>query len=135
MFAPGLPYDAKALAETLDFLPILEGWIKNTREFAYGEAEKGEAIPSWKLVEKRATRKWRDEEVTVKFLPKLGVGLDQLFEKKLITPAAAEKLLTKEQRALLDELCVKESSGHTLVHASDKREAIKVDAKSAFTNS
>lgn len=131
VFAPGLPYDAKALAETLDFLPILEGWIKNTREFAYAEAEKGEAIPSWKLVEKRATRKWRDDGEVAQAL---SVAIDpaELYERKLITPAAAEKLLPKEQRGLLDELTVKESSGHTLVHESDKRPAIKVDAKSAF---
>lgn len=132
VFAPGLPYDAKALAETLDFLPILEGWIKNTREFAYGEAEKGNAIPSWKLVEKRATRKWRDETAAASALSAAGVDC---WEKKLITPAVAEKALLKDQRGLLDELTVKESSGHTLVHESDKRPAIKVDAKSAFANS
>lgn len=131
VFAPGLPYDAKALADTLDFLPILEGWIKNTREFAYAEAEKGHDIPQWKLVEKRATRKWRDESTVISFFR--GHPADfELFEKKLITPAAVEKLLPKEQRGLLDELCVKESSGHTLVHASDKRPAVKVDAASAF---
>lgn len=132
-FAPGLPYDPKALAETLDFLPILEGWIKNTREFAYGEAEKGTAIPNWKLVEKRASRKWRDDGVVAQALSAV-VDPTFLYERKLITPAAAEKLLPKEQRALLDELCVKESSGHTLVHQSDKRPAVKVDAKSAFAN-
>lgn len=133
-FAPGLPYDPKALAETLDFLPILEGWIKNTREFAYEQAEKGEAIPNWKLVEKRATRKWRDDTAAE---ARLGALLGEAAYKpaEVITPAAAEKLLPKEQRALLDELCVKESSGHTLVHESDKRPAIRVDAKSAFANS
>ena len=130
-FAPGLPYDAKALAETLDFLPILEGWIKNTREFAYSEAERGTTIPSWKLVEKRATRKWRDENAAASALSAAGVDC---WEKKLITPAVAEKALLKDQRGLLDELTVKESSGHTLVHESDKRPAVKVDAKSAFAN-
>lgn len=134
VFAPGLPYDAKALAETLDFLPILEGWIKNTREFAYGEAEKGHDIPAWKLVEKRATRKWRDADAVVEVLL-TQLEMDQLFERKLITPAVAEKLLPKDQRGVLDELTVKESSGHTLVHESDKRPAIKVDAASAFANS
>lgn len=65
VFAPSLPYDPKALAETLDFLPILEGWIKNTREFAYSEAERGHDVPNWKLVEKRATRKWKLEPSVV----------------------------------------------------------------------
>lgn len=131
VFAPGLPYDANALAETLDFLPILEGWIKNTREFAYDQAEKGHSIPQWKLVEKRATRKWRDDGEVAQALS-AAIDPASLYERKLITPAAAEKLLPKEQRGLLDELTVKESSGHTLVHESDKRPAIKVDAASAF---
>ena len=138
VFAPGLPYDAKALAETLDFLPILEGWIKNTREFAYAEAEKGEAIPSWKLVEKRATRKWREDDSVVlnRVLDATMLTAADLYDTPSIkSPAAIEKLLPKDQRGLLDELTVKESSGHTLVHESDKRPAIKVDAKSAFANS
>lgn len=133
-FAPGLPYDAQQLAETLEWLPVLEAWIKNTREFAYAEAEKGHDIPRHKLVEKRATRKWRSESDAANDLQELGIPYDQLFEKKLITPAVAEKMLGKEQREQLNDMCIKESSGHTLVHESDKREAIKVDAKSAFAD-
>ena len=41
VFAKGLPYDPAELAATLDTLPLLEGWIKNVREFAYAEAERG----------------------------------------------------------------------------------------------
>lgn len=122
-------YDPAELADTLDKLPILEAWIKNVREFAYAEAEKGHAIPNYKLVEKRPTRRWRDEQEAGESLDMLGVDC---FEKKLMTPAAVEKLLPKDQRNLLDSLTVKESSGHTLVHESDKRPAVSLDAKSAF---
>jgi hypothetical protein len=135
VFAKDKPYKAEELAKTLETLPLLEAWIKNVREFAYEEAERGSAIPDWKLVEKRATRKWRDEARAIQDLQELGVEYDQLFEKKFITPAVAEKLLSKEAKQELEALCVKESSGHTLVHESDKRPAIKVDAKSAFANS
>lgn len=131
-FAPGLPYDAQQLAETLEWLPVLEAWIKNTREFAYAEAEKGHDIPRHKIVPKRATRRWKDEGSAILWLKQQGV--DPYGEAPVVTPAAAEKLLPKDQRKILDDLCVKESSGHTLVHESDRREAIKVDAKSAFAN-
>lgn len=131
-FAPGVPYDAQQLADTLEWLPILEAWIKNTREFAYAEAEKGHDIPRHKLVEKRATRKWRDEAQAVEWMR--ANHINPFGEPPVISPATLEKQLPKEQRGLLDELCIKESSGHTLVHESDKREAIKVDAKSAFAN-
>lgn len=129
VFTPGLPYNPISLSETLDTLPLLEAWIKNVREFAYAEAEKGNDIPDYKLVEKRATRKWRDEAYAVKRIAAAGV---EPWERKLITPAAAEKLLAKEERALLDELTVKESSGHALVHETDKRPAVRLDAASAF---
>jgi hypothetical protein len=138
VFAKGLPYDPAELAATLDTLPLLEGWIKNVREFAYEEAERGTAIPDWKLVEKRATRKWREDESVVVHRLMEATELTEYAiydDPSIKSPAAIEKLLPKEQRALLDELCVKESSGHTLVHGSDKRPAIKVDAKSAFANS
>jgi hypothetical protein len=130
VFSNALPYEPEELAETLDLLPILEGWIKNVREFAYEEAEKGHEIPNYKLVEKRATRKWRDEETAAKTLDRLGV---EAFERKLISPAAAEKALPKDMRDTLDELTFKESSGHALVHDSDKRPAVKTDARSAFS--
>ncbi len=130
VFSNELPYDAAELATTLDQLPILEGWIKNVREFAYREAEKGHEIPGYKLAEKRPTRKWRDEAAVERALEKYGV---EPFERKLISPAAAEKLLPKDLRDKLDELTVKESSGHVLVHDSDKRPAVKTDARSAFS--
>lgn len=133
-FAPGLPYDAQQLAETLEWLPVLEAWIKNTREFAYAEAEKGHDIPRHKLVEKRATRKWRDQAHAFDVLVS-AIDEKELFEAPAMkSPAVIEKLLPKDQRKILDDLCIKESSGHTLVHESDRREAIKVDAKSAFAN-
>lgn len=122
-------YDPAELADTLDKLPILEAWIKNVREFAYAEAEKGHAIPNYKLVEKRPSRKWRDEQEAADALDMLGV---ECFEKKLMTPAAVEKTLPKDRKNLLEQLTIKESSGHTLVHESDKRPAVSLDAKSAF---
>lgn len=131
-FAPGLPYSPEQLADALDKLPLIEAWVKNVREFAYGEAEKGVALPGWKLVEKRPTRKWRDGSAVAKVAALLGA---EAYEPASIkTPAAIEKLLPKDQRLILDELCVKESSGHTLVHESDKRPAVRTDARSAFEN-
>jgi hypothetical protein len=133
-FAHGIAYDPKQLADALNFLPIIEGWIKNTREFAYNEAEKGNAIPTYKLVNKRAIRKWRDEAEAEKALLDV-IDSEQLVkvERKLVSPAEAEKLLDKAQREILKPLVIAESSGHTLVHESDKREAIRVDAKAAFS--
>jgi len=67
----------------------------------------------------------------------LNVGLVSLFKPEEMLPVGEIQKLApgkndKERAALLEPFVVKESSGHALVHASDKREAIRVDAKAAF---
>jgi len=140
VFAPGLPYDPMSLARTLDFLPILEGWIKNTREFAYSEAEKGTEIPDYKLVEKQAVRKWKEglPDIGYALAKHLGCKEELLYKpKELIGITDAVKLApgknAKERDAMLEPFVKKESSGHTLVHVSDKRDPIRIDAKAAFS--
>lgn len=125
-----LSYDPEDLARTLDNLPILESWIKNVREFAYAEAEKGHAIPGHKLVAKRANRKWRNETDAADTLEMYGVDC---WEQRVIkSPAEVEKLLPRAQRGILASLVTKESSGHTLVPESDPRPAVDLSAKGAF---
>jgi hypothetical protein len=134
VFAPAVPYESEKLAEALHWLPILEGWIKSVREFAYSEVEQGKTVPGWKLVEKRATRKWADEDGAENFirgLAKVGVVSEaECFTTKIITVAQLEKLIGKDD--IPSELVSKESSGLTLVAESDKRSAAKTKASEVF---
>jgi hypothetical protein len=66
------------------------------------------------LQPKRASRKWVDESTARAELIAAGLSDTDIFETNLITPAAAEKLLPKDQRVLLDDLTAKVSSGLTL---------------------
>jgi hypothetical protein len=130
-------YDPRALSNTLDQLPIMEAWIKNVREFAYAEAEKGNVIPNYKLVPKQASRKWKQDVSVADMAKVLGVKEYSLFkEPELKGVTEIQKLAPgkndAERAGYLQDFTVKESSGHTLVHESDKREAIRVDAKAAF---
>lgn len=135
-FGPVKTYDPARLSETLLWLPILEGWIKSVREFAYAEAEHGRTPPGWKLVEKRATRKWKNDDDALKFakgMVKLGVLTDEeAFVTKLATVAQLEKALGKGQ--IPEELVSKESSGYTLAPEEDKRSAVKSLASDVFAN-
>lgn len=135
-------YDPLALARALDFMPILEAWIKNTREFAYGEAEKGIEIPDYKLVDKQAIRKWKEDtsraDISPQLVKALGCSPFDIWEQPtLIGIGDAEKLApgknAKERAAVLEPFVEKKSSGHTLVHASDKRDPVRIDAKAAFS--
>ncbi len=122
-FAPGLAYKPEELAAALDKIPLIETWIKATREFAFEEAIAGRPPAGFKLVEKRATRKWRDENEAASAL-ELVLAADEIYEpRSLLSPAKVEKLLGKTGKKQIAGLTVAESSGLTLVHESDKRPA------------
>jgi len=138
VFAPEAPYKPHELSETLDWLPILEAWIKNVREFAYAEAEQGRTPPSYKLVEKEGRAKWR-EGIAFDLADKLGIDTNELLEPAALRGITEIKKMApgkndKERAEFIKEFTIRESSGHALVHESDKRAAVKLDAASAFAN-
>lgn len=128
-------YDPVKLAETLDKLETIEGYIKAVRQFAYAEAERGRCAPGYKLVEKVARRKWRDEsQVPAALAERAKLPMDMLFEDPTVKSVAAiEKMLSKKTfEQVAADLVVKESSGLTLVHESDKRPAVLVSPEAEF---
>ena len=103
------------ISAILDKAPLVEKFIAAVQEHALQAMEKdGMVVPGWQLAPKRASRKWIDGDAAREILTAIGLSDIQIFETTLITPAAAEKLLPKEQRVILDELTVKISSGLTL---------------------
>lgn len=132
-FSPAKAYDPVKLAQTLNWLDVFEAWAKSVREFAYNEAQHGRVPPGFKLVQKRATRKWLPSADAEIFAKKFGGDKFRYMEMDLRSPASVEKLLTKEQKESLDSFCEKVSSGLALVNEFDKREAVKMDAKSEFS--
>jgi hypothetical protein len=103
------------ISAILDKAPLVEKFIAAVQEHALQAMEKGGmVVPGWQLSPKRATRKWIDGNAAREKMTSIGLSDSDIFETTLITPAAAEKLLPKEQRVILDELTVKVSSGLTL---------------------
>jgi len=126
-------YDPQLLAQTLDTLPAIESWVKGVREFAYQESLKGRTPPGYKMVEKRATRRWKDEpHVTVDMLHLLEPSLNYFEEPSLKSPAQVEKLLPAKIKKELEALTIKESSGFKLVHESESGTPVKMDAAHYF---
>jgi DNA helicase TIP49 (TBP-interacting protein) len=66
---------------------------------------------------KRALRKWVDENKAVEVLMQAGIEKSKLYTIELISPSEASKLLSKEDRVLLDDITEKKSSGLTLARA------------------
>lgn len=115
--------DADALGAAVRDADVLEEWIKEVRALAHQMLEQGLPVPGYKLVPKRATRQWVDEDkakdVLSDFLPP-----EELMVTKLASPAQAEKALKKRKLDLPDDLVVAVSSGNTMAPESDPRPAV-----------
>ena len=107
--------DPVAVARDLDLTELLEGWIAARWAFAKNLADSGVEIPGYQLSEKIGNRKWADDEQITAAL--LGAGLtdDQIFTKKLVSPAQSEKLLGAKRKALIEPFTTREVTGTNLV--------------------
>jgi hypothetical protein len=121
------------LSAILDKAELVSAWVNLVRAEASQRADHGGIIPGWKLVPKRAMRKWTDEDAALSALHEAGVPLRQVV--KAVSPAAAERALKANRLGLnaLDGLVKKESSGSTLVRDEDPREGLALGAESVFT--
>jgi hypothetical protein len=116
--------DVVQIADYLKKADMLEQWIADVRGLAHQVLDAGKPVPGFKLVAKRAIRQWVDENEANHWLDGKGLEPDQIYEKKIISPAGAEKLLKKNKIVLPQELVVAVSSGSTLVEESDPRPAV-----------
>ena len=89
-------------------------------------------IPGWKLVPKRATRRWRDEGQAVVELQALGLCEDELIARKLKSPAQVEKLLGFKGKRGIADLVVAVSGGTTLAPETDPRPLLLPGAAADF---
>lgn len=112
------------IAAVLRDADMIETWLAAVRKFAHAEATQGRAVPGFKLVNKRAVRKWKDGDAARAALL-LEHGLDEadvLQEPKMKSPAQVEKLFRgKAAKDALAPLWESVSSGTVLVPASDPR--------------
>jgi hypothetical protein len=115
--------DVDKIGAYLHNADLLEDWIKDLRALAEEMLKKGKPVPGWKMVPKRATRSWvKEEDAKVALLQHLKES--EVIETKLVSPAAAEKLLKAQKLKLPDGLTVAISSGNTIAPESDPRPAV-----------
>jgi hypothetical protein len=113
------------LPRLLNMAEELTQWVVAVKELGHAELERGTNIDGWKLVAKRKTRSWNDADVVVKRLKGMRLKTDQVYNKKLISPAQSDKLLKKIGKpGKLDDLITTSSPGTTMARANDPRAAI-----------
>lgn len=102
-------------------------WAGDIRSYAQTEAvEHGKKWAGWKLVEGRSNRRYKDELAVAKALTEAGYEEAVLYERKLLSITAMEKVVGKKNFGeLLGDLVVKPAGAPTLVEESDKRPELK----------
>lgn len=122
-----------AIGTILDQADVVKNWISAIESRAVAEILAGNTVPGWKLVARRAMRKWSDEDGAAQALQSAGMADNDIFNKKIITPTQAEKLLGKDKKAAMKGFIVTESSGSTLAPITDRRPALPSSAVADFT--
>ena len=102
------------VSDLLDKAELVEDFISALRKQATKTLEAGGVLRGWQMAPKRPTRQWTKDADAVQVLLSAGVPETQLYETSMITPAAADKLLGKDRKQVLDAVTKKVSSGLTL---------------------
>lgn len=112
------------LQAAADVVIEVEDWVKAVKEELYMQINRGVAISGWKIINKRATRKWKDEGLLADALTNL-VKKQDTYKQSLLTPPQMEKLLKSKKVDLdLTDFITAESSGTTLAEANDPSDAV-----------
>jgi hypothetical protein len=123
-----------ALGRILDRVSQVKQWLADLEAHALSEINAGRppvgADGPYKLVAGRSSRDWTDEEAARKALQRK-LGAKEIWTRKLISVAQAEKKLGRDD-AIMEKYVDKKQGKPTMVPASDKRQALEVDAASEF---
>jgi len=132
--AKGLDSNNKQdLQASADILSEVEAWVNATKSELFTQLTRGASIRGWKLVDKKAIRKWVDEATASAAFKK--ANIDQaLFTKNVMLTAPQATTAFKKAKLDLDELKIDlddhieaKSSGTTLALEDDDREAVTQD--------
>lgn len=92
--------DGDELAVRLRAISLIEDWCAAQRKEGYDRLERDpRAIPGWSLQPgRKGSRKWVDEDAAEETLRGFRLPVDDIYDKKIISPTKAEKLLKESPR-------------------------------------
>ena len=102
------------VSDLLDKAEMVEDFIAALRKQATKTLTEGGVLRGWQMAPKRPTRQWTNETHALQEMLNAGIKYEQVYETSMITPAAADKLLGKDRKQVLDSVTKKVSSGLTL---------------------
>ena len=126
----------KEIGLALPKLANIKKWCGDVAAHARSEVAKGNTVShpelgDYKLVEGKSNRVWKGtQEQVVEGLALEVDDLDKLWEKKLVSPAKAEKLLGK--KVDISDLIHKPQGKAVLVPGTDKRDSLEMKVENEF---
>ena len=121
-----------------DYVDMVEQWCKAIRAAAYTQLMAGKEVVGaegpYKLVRGReGARKWEDEAAAEAALKAARLKVDDMYDKSIISPTAAEKLVKKEllspkQWDKLQPLIVRKEGSLSVAPATSKSPAVQPQA-------
>jgi hypothetical protein len=114
------------LATAISAKSLVVSWFDAVQQLITDRLLNGDGFPGYKLVAGRSSRNWSNEGDATAKLVEL-IGLDDAFERKLLSPVKAEKVLGKTKKQLVADLIAKSEGKPTLALETDKRPAVNLN--------
>lgn len=107
------------ISDVLSRVDGLVSWAEGVRDYALKAALDGRKFAGWKLVEGKTSRKFTDDSAAA---ARIGAAGFDPYERRMLSPAALEKLMGKKDfSALLSDLVVRAAGTPKNVPISDRR--------------
>jgi hypothetical protein len=121
---PTLPFDT--VVKLFGAVRKFEDWLSAIESRVLTGLLNGETHPDYKLVQgKQGNRKWASEEEAEKTMKSMRLKLDEMYDRTVISPTSAEKLLKERPRlwTKLQPLITRSEGKITVAPITDKRPA------------
>jgi hypothetical protein len=113
----------EAAAQVLD----VEQWVKAVKEEIYMHLKNGRPVDGWKLINKRASRKWTDPKAAEAFLKKKRIPQKLYRNNSFRTaPQIVDALKAEDKKIDLGDFIEVKSSGTTAAPVSDEAEGVEL---------
>jgi hypothetical protein len=129
---PGLPdvslLPMEKLVLALNWEDNINSWYEAIKLRIRAALDAGESVPGYKLVDGKTNRQWKDEASVVAAFSGV-LGEEQMFEKKLLSPAKLEKIVGKKA---VEEWTFKPEGKKAIARSDDPRPAARNTALTDF---
>ncbi|MEE8551567.1 MAG: DUF2800 domain-containing protein [Gemmatimonadota bacterium] len=135
------PQDAEELGRAMQLVPLLDFWVSEVQSLARRRLEHGQEVPGFKLVRGRANRAWKDADDVERRLRNMkGVSVDDIYGKKLKSPAQLEKVKalgdkSAERKKWVAKHTYKPEGTLSVAPERDPREAVEAPLLTDFASS